>query len=149
MASEDALRELGWPVLKLGPKEGLALINGTQMMLGTAMVALERVTRLADWADALGAWSLEAWNGLKAAMHPSIHRIRNQAGAMIAAHNVASWLEGSERAAQPRTYVQDPYSFRCMPRARCLAGCRRRGPAVFEAEMNAVTDNPLVFRTKI
>ena len=54
MASADALRELGWPALELGPKEGLALINGTQMMLGTGMVALERVTRLADWADALG-----------------------------------------------------------------------------------------------
>ena len=146
MASADALHELGWPVLELGPKEGLALINGTQMMLGTGMVALGRVTRLADWADALGAWSLEAWNGLKAAMHPSIHRIRNQAGAMIAAHNVASWLEGSERAAQPRTYVQDPYSFRCMPQVHgasrdVVEGVR----AVFEAEMNAVTDNPLVF----
>ena len=146
MASADALRELGWPALELGPKEGLALINGTQMMLGTGMVALEGVTRLADWADALGAWSLEAWNGLMAAMHPSIHRIRNQAGAMIAAHNVASWLEGSERAAQPRTYVQDPYSFRCMPQVHgasrdVVEGVR----AVFEAEMNAVTDNPLVF----
>ena len=135
-----------WPALELGPKEGLALINGTQMMLGTGMVALERVMRLADWADALGAWSLEAWNGLKAAMHPSIHRIRNQAGAMITAHNVASWLEGSERAAQPRTYVQDPYSFRCMPQVHgasrdVVEGVR----AVFESEMNAVTDNPLVF----
>ena len=137
---------MGWTALELGPKEGLALINGTQMMLGTGMVALERVTRLADWADALGAWSLEAWNGLKAAMHPSIHRIRNQAGAMIAAHNVASWLEGSERVEQPRTYVQDPYSFRCMPQVHgasrdVVEGVR----AVFEAEMNAVTDNPLVF----
>ena len=146
LASRDALHELGWPTLELGPKEGLALINGTQMMLGTGMVALERVTRLAEWADALGAWSLEAWNGLKAAMHPSIHRIRNQAGAMIAAHNVSSWLENSERAEQPRTYVQDPYSFRCMPQVHgasrdVVEGVR----AVFEAEMNAVTDNPLVF----
>ena len=146
LASGDALRELGWPILELGPKEGLALINGTQMMLGTGMVALERVTHLAEWADALGAWSLEAWNGLKAAMHPSIHRIRNQAGAMIAAHNVSSWLENSERVDQPRTYVQDPYSFRCMPQVHgasrdVVEGVR----AVFEAEMNAVTDNPLVF----
>ncbi len=146
LTSGDALQELGWPILELGPKEGLALINGTQMMLGTGMVALERVTRLAEWADALGAWSLEAWNGLKAAMHPSIHRIRNQAGAMVSAHNVSSWLEGSERVEQPRTYVQDPYSFRCMPQVHgasrdVVEGVR----AVFEAEMNAVTDNPLVF----
>ena len=146
LTSGDALHELGWPILELGPKEGLALINGTQMMLGAGMVALERVTRLAEWADALGAWSLEGWNGLKAAMHPSIHRIRNQAGAMISAHNVSSWLEGSERVEQPRNYVQDPYSFRCMPQVHgasrdVVEGVR----AVFEAEMNAVTDNPLVF----
>ena len=86
------------------------------MMLGTGMVALERVTRLADWADALGAWSLEAWNGLKAAMHPSIHRIRNQAGAMIAAHNVASWLEGLS--------VPTNHAPMCRIRIRSVA-CRR------------------------
>ena len=146
LISGDALQELGWPILELGPKEGLALINGTQMMLGTGMVALERVTRLANWADALGAWSLEAWNGLKAAMHPSIHRIRNHAGAMISAHNVSSWLEGSERVEQPRTYVQDPYSFRCMPQVHGASRDVVEGVRdVFEAEMNAVTDNPLVF----
>ncbi|MDA0728786.1 MAG: histidine ammonia-lyase [Bacteroidetes bacterium] len=146
LGAGEALAELGWKPLALGPKEGLALINGTQMMLGMGMVALERVTRLAEWADAVGAWSLEAWNGLKAAMHPSIHRIRNQAGAMISAHNVASWLEGSQRMDLPRAYVQDPYSFRCLPQVHgasrdVLEGVR----AVLEAEVNAVTDNPLVF----
>lgn len=146
LASQDALDELGWPVLELGPKEGLALINGTQMMLGMGMVALERIVCFADWADAIGSWSLEAWNGLLDAMHPSIHRVRNQAGAKLVANSVASWLAGSERTAQPRSYVQDPYSFRCIPQVHGASRDVVEGVgAVFESEMNAVTDNPLVF----
>ena len=146
LPSSEALSELGWAPLELGPKEGLALINGTQMMLGMGMVALQRIERLASWADAVGAWSLEAWNGLDAAMHSSIHTVRNHAGAILSAHNIRAWIAGSARMAEPRSYVQDPYSFRCMPQVHgasrdVVEGVR----VVFEAEMNAVTDNPLVF----
>lgn len=142
----EALKELGWTPLVLGPKEGLALINGTQMMLGTGLEAMARIERLADWADGIGAWSLEAWNGLSDAMYPSIHRVRNQKGAIRTAENVLHWLEGSVRMEQPRPYVQDPYSFRCMPQVHgasrdVVAGVKE----VLELEMNAVTDNPLVF----
>ena len=80
LPSGEALAELGWEPLELGPKEGLALINGTQMMLGVGMVALQRIERLASWADAVGAWSLEAWNGLEAAMHPPSMRCATTLG---------------------------------------------------------------------
>ena len=80
LPSGEALAEFGWAPLELGPKEGLALINGTQMMLGVGMVALQRIERLASWADAVGAWSLEAWNGLEAAMHPPSMRCATTPG---------------------------------------------------------------------
>ena len=79
-------------------------------------------------------------------MHSSIHTVRNHAGAILSAHNIRAWIAGSARMAEPRSYVQDPYSFRCMPQVHgasrdVVEGVR----TVFEAEMNAVTDNPLVF----
>ena len=77
--SSEVLTAKGWKALELGAKEGLALINGTQLMLGYGVMALERLERIADWADALCAWSLEAWHGRVEPFDPSIHRVRNQA----------------------------------------------------------------------
>ena len=86
--------------------------------------------------------SISPLSGLRA----SVHRVRNQKGAIRTAENVLHWLKGSVRMEQPRPYVQDPYSFRCMPQVHgasrdVMAGVKE----VLELEMNAVTDNPLVF----
>lgn len=144
--SSEVLTAKGWKALELGAKEGLALINGTQLMLGYGVMALERLERIADWADALCAWSLEAWHGRVEPFDPSIHRVRNQANAELVARNVTDWLKGSEWQSVLRTQVQDPYSFRCTPQVHgasrnSLAAAR----AVLENEVNAVTDNPLIF----
>ena len=133
-------------VAAIGMAKSISSVDSGAGGTAVGMVALERIQRLAGWADAVGAWSLEAWDGLEAAMHSSIHRVRNHTGAILSAHNIRAWIAGSARAAQPRSYVQDPYSFRCMPQVHgasrdVLEGVR----TVFEAEMNAVTDNPLVF----
>ena len=144
--SREVLVAKGWTPLELGAKEGLALINGTQLMLAYGVMAMERLERIADWADALCAWSLEAWHGRVEPFDAAIHRVRNQANAELVALNVTDWLKGSTWQTAPREQVQDPYSFRCTPQVHgasrnSLAAAR----AVFEQEVNAVTDNPLIF----
>ena len=144
--STVALEKMGWSKLVLGPKEGLALINGTQLMLGYGTIAIKRIENLMQWADAIGAWSLEAWSGLESPFDHDVHRIRNQKGAMEVASDVRSWIAGSEKMKSAKVHVQDPYSFRCIPQVHgaskdVVAGVRD----LFENEVNAVTDNPLVF----
>ena len=142
----EVLAAKGWRPLELGAKEGLALINGTQLMLAYGVMAVERLERIADWADALCAWSLEAWHGRMEPFDLAIHQVRNQSNAELVARNVTDWLRGSAWQEVPRNQVQDPYSFRCTPQVHgasrnSLAAAR----AVLENEVNAVTDNPLIF----
>lgn len=142
----DVLHAKGWKPLTLGAKEGLALINGTQLMLGYGVMAVKRLERIAHWADALCAWSLEAWMGRPEPFEACIHQIRNQVGAETVAGNVRQWLEGSEWQKKPREQVQDPYSFRCTPQVHGASrNSLQSARAVFENEVNAVTDNPLIF----
>ena len=138
--------ETGLEPLELGPKEGLALINGTQFMLGYGVIAIRRIERLMNWADAIGAMSLESWSGLASPFDDDVHRIRNQEGAREVAASIRGWLEGSERMKTPRDYVQDPYSFRCIPQVHGASrDILNAAIELFENEVNAVTDNPLVF----
>ena len=138
--------ETGLEPLELGPKEGLALINGTQLMLGYGVMAIRRIERLMNWADAIGAMSLESWSGLASPFDDDVHRIRNQEGAREVAFSIRRWLEGSERMKTPRDYVQDPYSFRCIPQVHGASrDVLKAAVELFENEVNAVTDNPLVF----
>lgn len=146
VSAEEANKQMGWEPLNLGPKEGLALINGTQMMLGYGVKSLERAKNLLSWANAIGAWSLESWSGLASPFDNDIHRIRNQEGAANVAASVRDWIAGSEKMDAPRTHVQDPYSFRCIPQVHGASHDVLEGvESVFENEVNAVTDNPLVF----
>ena len=142
----EALKSFGWDKLQLDPKEGLALINGTQLMLGYGVISMLRIERLLEWADAIGAWSLEAWSGLPSPFDHDVHRIRHQEGAIAVAESVRKWLDGSEKMSTPKDHVQDPYSFRCIPQvhgaSRDVVSAAR---ILFENEVNAVTDNPLVF----
>lgn len=144
--AQDVLQAKGWQPLHLGAKEGLALINGTQLMLAYGVMAVERMERIADWADALCAWSLEAWHGRVEPFDADIHALRNQPNAVLVASNVIDWLKESQWQQEPRTQVQDPYSFRCAPQVH---GASRNtlefARSVFENELNAVTDNPLIF----
>ena len=144
--SSTVLKAKGWDPIELGAKEGLALINGTQLMLGYGIMAVQRMDKIAAWADALCAWSLEAWNGRPEPFDASIHEVRNHKGAQESAANIRNWIKDSTWQDLPREQVQDPYSFRCSPQvhgaSRHALGVARE---VFENELNAVTDNPLIF----
>ena len=144
--SADLLLAKGWDPIHLGAKEGLALINGTQMMLGYGVMALRRLECISEWADVLCAWSLEAWHGRSEPFDPAIHEARNHDGAKTSAARIRYWVEGSAWQREARKQVQDPYSFRCAPQvhgaSRHAIGVARE---VFEEEINAVTDNPLIF----
>jgi histidine ammonia-lyase len=148
MASAEALRLAGLAPLELAPKEGLSLINGTEVMTGIAALSLLRAERLLAAADVVGAMSLEAFLGTDAAFDRRINALRPHPGQALVADRLRAFLLGSEIMLSHRDCgrVQDPYSFRCIPvvhgAARDAAAHARR---VLEIEAVSVTDNPLIF----
>jgi histidine ammonia-lyase len=148
VSAAEALSLAGVPPIVLEAKEGLALINGTQAMAAQGILALVEAERLCVLADVVGALSLDALQGTKAAFDPRIHRARPHPGQLQSAHNLLLLLEGSEimESHKASGTVQDPYSLRCMPQVHgatrdTLAHVR----AVLTREINSATDNPLVF----
>ncbi|HUF25742.1 MAG TPA: histidine ammonia-lyase [Gemmatimonadaceae bacterium] len=133
----------------LEPKEGLSLINGTQAHTAIAALAVEDSRRLWITAHVAGAMSLEALLGTPVAFDPRIHDARGQTGQRESAALLRSLLADSEireshRHGDPR--VQDPYALRCMPQVHGPArDALRFAAGLVERELNAATDNPLVF----
>jgi histidine ammonia-lyase len=147
-----ALASAGVPPLTLGPKEGLSLVNGTQLMLAIGCLELEASEILADTADAICALTLDSLRGTPRAFDPRIHEARPQTGQVLSAARMRRFLEGSEiRASHLHCRrVQDAYSLRCAPQVHgavrdALVEARR----VFQIELNSATDNPLVFEEEI
>ena len=144
--SAELWKELGWEPIRLRSKEGLALLNGTQFMSAHAVWSLIQAERLSDWADKIGAISLEAYDGRIEPFYPQVHEVRAHKGQIETAANIRKLLEGSEIIKQKKTHVQDPYSFRCMPQVHGAAkDTIRYIKSVIETEINSVTDNPTVF----
>jgi histidine ammonia-lyase len=148
MTSARALERAGLQPVTLGPKEGLALINGTQVMTGIAALGILRAERLACAADVIGAISLEAFLGTDRVFDRRLNDLRPHPGQGHVAANLRALLAGSAIMLSHRECgrVQDPYSFRCIPVVHgavrdSIAHARR----VAEIEANSVTDNPLVF----
>jgi histidine ammonia-lyase len=146
MQTEEVYEQLGWNPIKPASKEGLALLNGTQFMAAFGVQLLARCKDLLDKAQVIAALSLEGFDGRVEPFHPALHAIRPHPGQMQVASNFRKLLDGSEIAKQEKQQVQDPYSFRCTPQvvgasldvwAHCYA--------IFEREINSVTDNPNVF----
>ncbi len=146
----EALRRAGLAPVVLAPKEGLALVNGTQAMTAVGAHALVRAERLALLADLAGAMTLEGLLGSHRPFLPEIQAARGQVGQAASAARLRELLQGSEINAShqgPECHkVQDPYSLRCMPQVH---GAARDGigfcRAILAREVNAATDNPLVF----
>jgi len=144
----DALRKSGLRPVALGAKDGLALINGTQFMLAHAVEVAQRAARLATTADIVAAMTLEARLGSARPFDARVAEVRRHPGHGATAETVRRLLDGSEilpsHAGCDR--VQDPYSIRCVPQVH---GASRDAlayvAATVERELNAVTDNPLVF----
>ena len=134
--------------IDLQPKDGLSLINGTQLMGGYGAFVLEKALDLLKMADVIAAMSLEALQGSIKPFDERIHEIRPHRGQQQVARNVRRLLEESEILESHRNCgkVQDPYCLRCVPQVHGasrdgLQYCRQ----VVETELNSVTDNPLVF----
>jgi histidine ammonia-lyase len=144
----DALRAAGLAPVVLQAKEGLALINGTQLMSATAGLALAEASRLAAAADVIAALTTDALKGTDVAFDPRIHAARPHPGQAASARNLRMLLSGSAIRESHRDCgkVQDAYSLRCVPQVhgavRDALGFARR---TLEIELNAGTDNPMVF----
>lgn len=142
----DVNKEMGWEPIRLGAKEGLALLNGTQFMSSHAVFALLKAFKLLKYADIIGAISLDAYNGRIDPFCPQIHEARPHPGQIETAKNIRSLLKGSELQNREKKHVQDPYSFRCIPQVH---GASKDSvmyvASVVEREINSVTDNPTIF----
>lgn len=148
MASNQVLELFNLEPITLGPKEGLALINGTQFILAHAIYGVKRLFDCLETADIVGALSVEALMGSARPFEKRLHDIRNFEGNQWVAQRLRNLLEGSEimNAHLDCDRVQDPYSLRCMPQVH---GASRNAymhlKELTEIELNSVTDNPIIF----
>ncbi|MFB9843381.1 histidine ammonia-lyase [Mucilaginibacter ginsenosidivorans] len=142
------LRSYGLEPVKLGPKEGLALINGTQFILSFAVKGVQRMHNALQLADLAGAMSLEGLMGSARPFDPRLHTIRPYKGSKLVANRLFNLLDHSEilNSHANCDRVQDPYSLRCMPQVH---GASRNAwlhlKELTEIELNSVTDNPIIF----
>jgi len=144
----DALKRIGLEPLQLGPKEGLALINGTQASTAIALDALFMGERVFAAAIAAGALSVDALKGSAKPFDPRISELRGQPGQIRVAAAIKALLDGSEILTShvACSRVQDPYSFRCQPQVMGAAHDLLDNAArTLTIEAGAVTDNPIVF----
>jgi histidine ammonia-lyase len=148
MSAASALGRIGLAPLRLAAKEGLALLNGTQVCTALALAALFTIERVFAAALIAGAMSVDALKGSDVPFDERIHRLRRQDGQQRVAAALRELLSGSRIRASHIAcgHVQDPYSLRCQPQVMgaCL-DVLRRAAEVLAREANAVTDNPLVF----
>lgn len=145
ISGAEMLERMQWKPITLASKEGLALLNGTQNMSSFAVWCLLESRRLSDWADRIGAMSLDAYCGLTSPFIEAVHLVRPHKGQLTTAARIKELLEGSEIIAQPKQYVQDPYSFRCIPQVHGASKDTIDYVAsVIETEINSATDNPTV-----
>ena len=149
LPARDALAKVGLAPLALGPKEGLALLNGTQFSTAHALAALFEAERLFQSALLSGALATDAARGSDAPFDPRIHRLRGHRGQIETAAALRALMSGSAIRASHLTgdeRVQDPYCLRCQPQVMGAAlDVLRQAAATLGQEANGVTDNPLIF----
>ncbi|CAN5222291.1 histidine ammonia-lyase [soil metagenome] len=144
--SAEALQAEGLQPLTLKAKEGLALLNGTQFMAAYGVETLLMAQRLTANANMIAAVSLDAFDAKTEPFNPLIHQVRPFSGQALAAQHIREWRQGSAIAEKDKPYVQDPYSFRCIPQVHGASmDVIQHVSQVFETEINSVTDNPLIF----
>jgi histidine ammonia-lyase len=146
--AQEVLNKFSLEPIHFGPKEGLALINGTQFISAYAIKAIHRMHNCLEAADIIGAMSLEALTGTKAPFDERLHALRPFAGNKLVAQRLRRLLKDSAimQSHVDCGRVQDPYSLRCMPQVH---GASRNAwlhlKQLTEIELNSVTDNPVIF----
>ena len=147
--AEKALADAGLAPLELGPKEGLALLNGTQFSTAHALAGLFEAERLYRAALVTGILSTEAAKGSDAPFDPRIHALRGHRGQIDTADALRAMMEGSAIRASHQendVRVQDPYCLRCQPQVMgAVLDVLRQAGATLITEANGVSDNPLIF----
>jgi histidine ammonia-lyase len=144
----EVLQEIGLTPLRLQAKEGLALINGTHLMEAIAVLAVADAQSIIRAAEVACAMSIEGLMGSHVPLDPRIHKVRGQHGQQISAARLLKLVRDSEINYSHRNCarVQDPYTLRCAPQ---VLGAVRDAieycTTIFERELHAVTDNPLIF----
>lgn len=147
LSGKDAMKKAGIKTITLGAKEGLALNNGTQAMMGNLVLAVYDTEKLLKTADISAAMSFEALEGVIDAYDKRIQELRPHQGQIDVAENMRTLLKNSKLATrQGEKRIQDSYSLRCVPQ---IHGASRLAfeyvKKTVETELNAVTDNPLIF----
>ncbi len=148
MPSKKVLDQFGLSPLHLGPKEGLALINGTQFIAAFGVTVVDRLHNVLQHADITGAMMIEGLMGSIKPFSPELHQLRPFPGNKHTAQTILNLLHESEIVSSHLNCarVQDPYSLRCMPQVH---GASRNAwlhlKDAIETEINSVTDNPVVF----
>ena len=138
--------EKGLKPLVLMEKEGLAMLNGTQFSAAYGVYCLLESRRLLAQANLNTAVALDAFDCRIDPFDERLARVRPHAGAYATAAKIREILRGSDILAQPKTAVQDPYSFRCVPQVHGAShDALRHVEGIFETEINSVTDNPTLF----
>ncbi|KZL01061.1 MULTISPECIES: histidine ammonia-lyase [unclassified Pseudovibrio] len=150
VSGKEAMQLAGIPTIQLAAKEGLALINGTQVSTALALAGLFQAHRLAKTALITGAMSVDALMGSGAPFRPEIQELRGHKGQISAAATIRELMSGSairESHREDDERVQDPYCLRCQPQVMgAVLGLLAQVAYTLEIEANAVTDNPLVFK---
>ncbi len=145
----EALAKAGLKPVTLQAKEGLALINGTQLITSLGNLAVERFTRLTALADEIAGLSLEALRGTRAAFDPRIHAARPHPGQIAVAERMREILGTTSAIAESHKdchRVQDAYSLRCIPQVHGVTrDALQFAGAILERELNSATDNPMIF----
>ncbi len=145
--TEELFKKTGLKPLELGPKEGLALINGTQFIAAHSIKVIEKLHNCLAHADIIGAMMIEGLQGSVKPFYNELHSLRPYKGNMHVAQRVKLLLKGSEIMENhiDCEKVQDPYSLRCIPQVH---GASRNSwlhlKELVQIELNAVTDNPII-----
>ena len=148
LPTDYVLKQLDLKPAVLGPKDGLALINGTAVMAALYSVALNQSLKLIKMADIIGAMTLDGVAGTARAFDPRIHQLKPHVGQVSVAKNLLRLLDQSQilNSHTDCRKVQDPYSLRCMPQVHgAIRQTVRHSLEVLNTELNSVTDNPLLF----
>ncbi|HAA17296.1 MAG TPA: histidine ammonia-lyase [Cytophagales bacterium] len=146
LSGAQLMEKMGWEPVRLQAKEGLALLNGTQMMAAYGVWSVWHGKRLLTLANMVAALSLDAFDGRLDPFQDRIQHVRKHKGQLRVGQHFQHLLEGSELQKRHKPHVQDPYSFRCIPQVH---GASRDAIAyvdtVIAEEINSVTDNPLIY----
>ncbi|PIE99150.1 MAG: histidine ammonia-lyase [Treponema sp.] len=146
MSGKDALKKADIKPVVLSGKDGLALINGTQVMTALGALAVYDAENLMTAANMAAALTFEAFRGITAALDPRLHAVRPHPGQIKTAEFILKMLTGSSSVNTRPNDVQDPYTLRCVPQVHGASDDSiQYVKKVIEIEINSVTDNPIVF----